>query len=60
MPNEVLATELAGYLRAGAPAGLCREANCFLATVSAAYLANRLAVAGFVVMRRDESPQLDL
>jgi hypothetical protein len=49
-PDDELVEEIAAILRTVSP-GVGRECTCFLASVSATYLANRLAASGFVVMR---------
>jgi hypothetical protein len=54
VPDDDLAEALQRIILAGAPR-LSRESNCFLATVSAGHVANGLALAGFVVMRRDDN-----
>lgn len=43
---------LASAIRAGAAGGLSRNADLFLASVSAEIIADRLALAGVVLMRR--------
>lgn len=43
---------LASAIRAGAAGGLSRNADVFLASVSAEVIADRLALAGVVLMRR--------
>lgn len=49
-PEDDLIAEIAAILRTASPA-VGRECTCYLASVSAAYVANRLAASGFVVMR---------
>jgi hypothetical protein len=49
-PDDELVEEIAAILRTVSPC-VGREASCYLAGVSAAYLANRLAASGFIVMR---------
>jgi hypothetical protein len=58
MPDDELVEEIAAILRTASP-GVGRECACYLASVSAVYLANRLAASGFVVMREGAS-RLDL
>ena len=43
---------LAAAIRAGASGGLSRNADLFLASVSAEVIADRLALAGISLMRR--------
>lgn len=57
-PDDELVEEIAAILRTASP-GIGREAACYLASVSASYLANRLAASGFVVMR-EGAGRLDL
>lgn len=57
-PDADLVAEIAAILRTASPC-VGRECSCYLASVSAAYVTNRLAASGFVVMR--EGPRrLDL
>ena len=52
-PDDELVEEIAAIFRT-ASAGVGRECACYLASVSAAYVANRLAASGFVVMREGD------
>jgi len=52
VPEEELAAVLAAALRDGKAGTMTREAELFLAGVSANFLADRLALAGLVVERR--------
>ena len=57
--DAALVEAIAAILLTASP-GLGRECSCYLATVSAAYLADRLAASGFVVMREEEGVRLDV
>jgi len=57
--QEVIAA-LAAILRTSGP-GLSREVSCYVAGLSAAHLADRLAASGYVVARLDAGEfQLDV
>jgi hypothetical protein len=50
--DDELAAALAAAIRDGKSGTMTREAEVFLATVSAEFLVERMAQAGLVVMRR--------
>ncbi len=50
VPDDEMTEALAAILRTSG-SGPTREASCYLATISAEHLANRLAVSGYVLMR---------
>jgi hypothetical protein len=50
--EDELAAVLAGAIRDGRAGTMTREAELFLAGVSAVFLVDRLALAGLVVVRR--------
>ena len=52
LSNDQLVTELAKAIRSGGR--LTREADLYLAGVCAAHVAERLAIAGLVVMRAEQ------
>jgi hypothetical protein len=52
VPEEELAAVLAAAIRDGRSGTMTREAELFLASVSAEFLVDRLALAGFSVVRR--------
>jgi hypothetical protein len=53
--DDEFAAALAAAIREGKSGTMLREAEVFLATVSAEYLVERMAQAGLVVMRRASS-----
>jgi hypothetical protein len=52
VPEAELAAVLAAAIRDGKGGTMTREAELFLAGVSADFLVDRLALAGFLVVRR--------
>ncbi len=57
--DDALIDAIAAILRTASPS-LGRECSCYLATVSAAYVAGRLTASGFLIMRKEQTPGLDL
>lgn len=57
--DDVLVEAIAAILRT-ASSGMGRECSCYLATVSAAYMANRLAASGFLILRESTALRLDV